>query len=156
MKIKTKRQLKKENINLRWIWLLDSWRDQTWRSVREQSRETSTQKKVQLTKNRQIHPDCHQSNRCRADWSPGGCYCLCPPRPQSSGCYLWTLSCCHWRCRCCSCCCRRRGSPSPERSQLQGNTGDSFSMQQLLSETLLQSFTLKKHFYYCQQNPWRD
>lgn len=56
-----------------------------------------------------------QSNHCRENWSPSGCYCLCPRRPQSSGYCLWTPYC---RCRCC----RHHGSPSPEQRQLLENT----------------------------------
>lgn len=56
-----------------------------------------------------------QSNHCRENWSPSGCYCLCPRRPQSSGYCLWTPYC---HCRCC----RHHGSPSPEQRRLLENT----------------------------------
>lgn len=71
--------------------------------------------------NPQTHQRFHQRNHCRAYWSPGGCYCPCPQRPQSSG-YCLLTPCCR-RCRC-SCCCHHRGSPSPEQSRLLENTGE--------------------------------
>lgn len=94
--------------------------------------------------NPQTHQRFHQRIHCRVDWSPGGCYCLCPQRPQSSGYYcLWTPCCRHCRCRC-SCCCRHRQSPSPEQSQLLENTGKENS-QFLFTDIWKSTFPLS-HF----------
>lgn len=63
------------------------------------------------------HHHFHQRNCCWVDWSPSGCYCLCPQRWWSWSCYLWTPCCLH-----CHCCCHHLGSPSPLWNQLLANT----------------------------------